>query len=98
MKKLLILGGILFPLLSIAQPLHLNLFGGFANYQGDLQDKPFTMAQSNGVFGLGAEYELNGHVSVRGGLFLARVAGDDKKNTQADLVARNLNFKSNITE
>jgi len=98
MKKLLILSGIIFPIFSFAQPLHINLFGGFSNYQGDLQDKPFTISQANAAFGFGAEYSINGHVSVRAGLNFAKVSGDDKKNTQADLVARNLSFKTNITE
>jgi len=98
MKKLLISSAILFPMLSFAQPLHINLLGGFSNYQGDLQDKQFTMSQSNAAFGIGAEYDLSGHFSSRGGLLLGKVSSDDKKNTQADLVARNLSFKSNITE
>jgi len=98
MKKLLILSGIIFPMFSFSQPLHFNLFGGFSNYQGDLQDKPFTISQANAEFGFGVEYSIDGHVSVRGGFNFAKVSGDDKKNTQADLVARNLNFKSNITE
>ena len=98
MKKLLISSAILFPMLSFAQPLHINLLGGFSNYQGDLQDKQFTMSQSNAAFGIGAEYDLSGHFSLRGGLLLGKVSSDDKKNTQADLVARNLSFKSNITE
>jgi opacity protein-like surface antigen len=97
MKKLLLAMAFACPIATFAQ-LHLNLFGGFSNYQGDLQDKPLTLAQSNGAFGIGLQYDITHHFSVRSAFNLAKVSADDKKNTQPDLVARNLSFKSHITE
>lgn len=88
-----------FPLLSFSQNLHLDLFGGIATYQGDLQNKRFTLDQSNPSFGLGLSYDLSPRFSIRSGYTYGVVEGDDKKNTSVkgnDL--RNLNFKSAISE
>src|SRR5437870_12218247 len=97
MKKFLILAVIFLPSLSFAQRLHLDLFGGFSNYQGDLQQKPFPFDQSNGALGAGLKYDLTNHFSLRTGLMYGRVEGDDKENNPT-LQLRNLSFQSKITE
>jgi len=97
MKKLACLATFLFPLLVFSQRLHLNITGGFLNYQGDLQDKPFTLDQSNGAFGAGLAYDLTPHFSVRSGFLYGKVSADDKRNKPL-LQQRNLNFQSNILE
>jgi len=97
MKKLACLATFLFPLLVFSQRLHLNITGGFLNYQGDLQDKPFTLDQSNGAFGAGLTYDLTPHFSVRSGFLYGKVSADDKRNKPL-LQQRNLNFQSNILE
>lgn len=97
MKKLLIVTIIFFPLVSFSQGLHLNLFGGFANYQGDLQEKQFTLDESNGAFGLGLQYDISNHFSLRAGLMHGRVTADDKQN-KPSLQLRNLSFTSAILE
>ena len=99
MKKFLfsIIG--LFPLVSFSQNLHLNIFGGIATYQGDLQNKRFTLEQSNPAVGLGLSYDLSEKVIIRGGFTYGKVEGDDKKNTSVKgNDERNLNFKSSISE
>jgi hypothetical protein len=75
--------------------LQLGVFGGIANYQGDLLDKPYK--SSRPVFGLSLAYPLTPRVSVRAGLSFARVAGADSLN-KSDLQFRNLSFQSPITE
>ena len=85
------------PFWSLAQDLHLTGFGGFSNYQGDLQGKPFTMDQSNGALGLGLKYDLNAKMAIRGTLTYGRLAADDKYN-KPSLQKRNLNFQSRILE
>lgn len=97
MKRVLFVIGMCLPLFSYSQRLHVNLFGGFANYQGDLQDKPFTLEQSNGAFGAGIKYDLNGHFSLRTGIMYGIVRADDKENS-ASLQPRNLSFKSRVLE
>lgn len=96
MKKLL-LAGILFPLFTQAQ-WKVNLFGGFSNYIGDLQSKVYTTQQSNGAFGGGLQYDLNGHFSILGNASFGRISASDAYSKQADLRARNLSFESKIYE
>ena len=97
MRKLFLLG-LIFPSFVQAQRLHADIFGGFSNYQGDLQQKRFTTQQAKGALGLGLKYDLTSHFALRSNFTYATVAADDKYNLQADLRARNLSFKSRITE
>jgi hypothetical protein len=96
MKKLL-LAGILFPLFTQAQ-WKVNLFGGFSNYIGDLQPKVYTTQQSNGAFGGGLQYDLNGHFSILGNASFGRISASDAYSKRADVRARNLSFESKIYE
>lgn len=97
MKKFFICILFVLPLVSNAQGVHLNLFGGILNYQGDLQGKPFTFEQSNGAAGVSLSYDLTTHFSLRSGIMYGKVMADDKQN-KASLQFRNLNFKSTIAE
>ena len=79
-----------------AQNFHLNLFGGVANYQGDLQPKRFAFQQSKLAIGVGGEYEVSPLFWLRTQVTIGQIGADDKKYVQhAD---RNLNFTSNIQE
>jgi opacity protein-like surface antigen len=78
-----------------AQKLHLNLFAGVSNYSGDLQDKRFTLSQSNFAGGIGASYDLSDHVAVRSGITFASLSANDKYGRNA---LRNLNFTSRLME
>jgi hypothetical protein len=95
--KRLFLVGLLSPLLTHAQ-WNVNLYGGFSNYIGDLQSSKYTTSQSNGAFGAGIQYDLNGHFSLLSNLSYGRISAADGYSKQADLRARNLNFESVITE
>jgi hypothetical protein len=100
MRKSVLLG-LLLPVFSYAQEgqrLHLTLFGGVANYQGDLQDKRFTFNQSNLGLGLGLKYDLTAHFAVRAGINFGTIEASDKQNSKPDLRARNLSFQSRIFE
>ncbi|MEP6747566.1 MAG: DUF6089 family protein [Bacteroidota bacterium] len=97
MRKIILLCFII-PSLVHAQNLHVDLFGGFSNYQGDLQEKRFTTAQAKGAVGVGVRYDLSNHFAVRANFSYASLGADDKYNKQADLRARNLNFKTKIVE
>jgi hypothetical protein len=100
MKKISAVLLFAFPcILCNAQGFRINLFGGIANYQGDLQGKRLNINQSKPAVGLGAQYELSNKFSIRTGLTFAKIAGDDVKNTTAKGIEfRNLSFKSNLTE
>lgn len=86
------------PSIVHAQRLHVDLFGGFSNYQGDLQAKRFTTAQAKGAAGIGLRYDLSSHFDLRTNFTYASLAADDKYNAQADLRARNLSFRTKLTE
>jgi Domain of unknown function (DUF6089) len=99
MRKSLLLC-LLLPVFSYSQELqrlHLTLFGGVANYQGDLQGRTFTLNQSNLGVGVGLKYDLNAHFAVRTGLNYGTVEGSDRQN-EPQLRARNLSFQSHILE
>jgi Domain of unknown function (DUF6089) len=81
-----------------AQQWTADFFVGTANYQGDLLEKRYTMQNSKFAAGFGAGYKFNGHFKVRTLLSFGKVTADDKDNTDPFLVARNLNFFSNISE
>lgn len=95
MKRLVLL---LFfaPLVTQAQ-WHVNLFGGFSNYSGDLQNKSFTLDQSYAAFGAGVQYDLTGHFSVLSNFNYGHVGAADKYN-KPDLQSRNLSFQTKIEE
>ena len=69
----------LFPVILLnAQNLHLGVFGGFSNYQGDLQNAKFTFSQAKGAFGAGATYEISERFYVRLNFVTGKVSGNDK--------------------
>lgn len=98
MRKIIVLLVALLPLTVMSQRWHITGFGGISNYQGDFQEKRLTTNQSHGAFGLGVQYDVNGHVSIRSGLVYGRISGDDKLNKQEDLRLRNLSFNSRLLE
>ena len=81
-----------------AQDLRLNLFGGLANYSGDLQDRALTFQQARYSFGLWASYDINPYVMLRGGLHVAKVGADDRFQRNPANQLRNLSFQTNIIE
>ena len=95
MKKFLAIA-LLLPAMLHAQ-WHVNLFGGFSNYSGDLQNKMFTTDESYGAVGAGLQYDFTGHISVLSGFNYGHVGAADKYN-KPDLQARNLSFQTNIFE
>jgi hypothetical protein len=96
MRKLLLLC-LLYPAFAFPQGLSLTISGGVTNYQGDLQDKYFTLDPSNLAFGAGLKYDLTPHWAVRTGFMLGKISATDAKN-DPKLRFRNLSFESKITE
>jgi len=98
MSKGVLLLLLLFPIALSAQPWSVRISGGFANYQGDLQEKRFTTEQAGIALGAGITYQLSNHFQIRGEFSYMKVRADDKHNTDPFLKARNLNFTSSVTE
>ena len=59
MKNIFILLLISLPFSLLSQNLHVDVFGGIANYQGDLQGKRLDIKQSKPAVGLGLSYDLS---------------------------------------
>lgn len=95
MRKIFLALTVLTTVTASAQ-LQVGVFGGIANYQGDLVERPFESPKP--AFGITIGYPLSGRVTIRGGLTFAKVAGADSLNKQKDLRARNLSFQSPVTE
>jgi hypothetical protein len=88
---------LLIPFSSIAQKqVNLTLFGGFANYSGDLQEKRFSLDQSHGAFGVGISYQLMPKWLVRAGFTAGKLSADDKYSPKPLNRNRNLNFHSPV--
>lgn len=97
MRKLLV-WCLLLPAAGYTQSkLSLNLFGGFSNYQGDLQTKRFTLNQANLAIGAGLQYDFTPHIAARLGFNYGKLEADDKVNS-GFLKARNLNFQTSLFE
>ena len=94
-KLLIILIGCLVSYQSKAQ-FQAGIFGGIANYQGDLVDKLYQNPKQ--AFGISVGYQLNQRINLRAGLTFAKLAGADSLGESEDLRMRNLSFQSNITE
>jgi hypothetical protein len=97
MKRCILAAVVLLPLFSRAQ-WNVNVFGGFANYYGDLQSSPYTTSQAHLSGGIGLQYDFSSHFSLLSNLYLGKVGASDEFSPQADLRARNLSFQSAITE
>jgi opacity protein-like surface antigen len=77
----------------------MDIYGGIANYQGDLQTKRFNLNESQPAFGLGLSYDINEKIIVRGSAnYIKLSASDEIPTATKDLVLRNLRFKSVVWE
>lgn len=94
MKKIIIL--VCFcPLLTQAQNFHFSARAGIANYEGDLQEKFFTLKQGKFMWSLGANYDLTEHITARTYFTFTSLRADDKKGS-ASMQQRNLNFATKL--
>ncbi len=95
--KFLFYSLLLLPGFVQAQRWHINITGGVSNYSGDLQSKAYTFDQSFFAFGAGAQYDITRNFSAISNIYIMKVGASDQYNN-ANLVARNLSFQSNIVE
>lgn len=97
MRKLLFI----FLLISnrcFAQDWVAELSTGITGYNGDLTQQRVAFNTMRPAIGLNIKYNTGNFINYRIGFMYGNIAGNDKYNTHADLVARNLNFKTNIME
>lgn len=98
MKRVIFLLSALFATQLFAQPLRLHIGGGFANYNGDLQAKRFTLNQAHGLISAGGTFNITNKFALRSDYSFTKLEADDKKSNNIDFVKRNLNFKTLIRE
>jgi Domain of unknown function (DUF6089) len=96
MKKLSFIILLLTTVTANTQNLQVTLFAGFSNYQGDLQDKRFTLNQSHPAAGVGLIYDITDKFSARANINFGKVSGSDIYNSKNTV--RNLSFSSPITD
>lgn len=94
---------ILFPFLSLIciysfSQVHIGLFGGIGNYQGDLINNIYVSKLTRPAVGITGSYELSKHFAARAGITFAQIAGSDRYNSKDYLKLRNLSFETNILE
>ena len=77
-----------------AQEFGLQINAGLMNYGGDLQSQVYTFNEAKFTAGIGLRYQIN-KFAVRADFNYGNIEGDDKKS---NVMRRNLNFKSTITE
>jgi opacity protein-like surface antigen len=83
---------------AFSQSLHVGVFGGLSNYQGDLIDNIFVKNSTKAAGGINLQYEVTERFSLRGGFTFAKVTGNDDFNSKTYLQTRNLHFESSISE
>ncbi|WP_207494030.1 DUF6089 family protein [Aridibaculum aurantiacum] len=86
---------------AFSQPTQIQVFGGAANYQGDLQYGTgrlprYTLKQARAVAGIGAEFGLTARTALRASFSIGKIGADDKISGHD--VKRNLNFITTISE
>ena len=98
MRKLLFVPLFCFSCFLCFSQVHIGIFGGIGNYQGDLINSIYVGKLTRVAAGVTGEYELSNKLSLRAGFTFAQIAGDDQYNSKEYLKLRNINFESNIAE
>lgn len=76
--------------------LRVGVFGGVANYLGDLSDKLYQ--NSGAALGVTASYPVTNRINIRGGFTYGKVKGADSLSPREDFKLRNLSFQTSISE
>lgn len=99
MKKIILPLLLLVANTAMCQSWEAEVQAGIAGYSGDMNKKAFSVHNLGMGFGINTKYNIDGMFLIRAGIAYGKVGGDDKYNKDSpDLLARNLNFKTNIIE
>jgi hypothetical protein len=88
----------LFAASSLFSQTEVGLFGGVANYGGELAPSRLTVSELNAAGGVFIRSNLGRHFAVRGGFTIGRLSGDDANQSSPDLLERNLSFRNDVFE
>lgn len=81
-----------------AQDVHISVFGGFANYSGDLQTRSISFDQALFHAGGAVLFKYSNKLMLRAGISFAQVSAQDQYQQNELRRLRNLSFASNILE
>lgn len=82
-----------------SQGLNVDLYGGIANYNGDLQGKRLSFNNAGLSAGLGLSYNITNKIAVRGVASYMKISGSDASAGGSKAISpRNLSFKSSVWE
>ncbi len=100
MKQILLgLTALCYSQLANSQYINVDLYGGVANYSGDLQGRRVSFQNAGPHIGLGLSYNISNQLTVRGVASYMNLRGSDASAAgDKDLVTRNLSFKSSVWE
>lgn len=83
---------------SFGQDWVAEVMVGFSGYNGDLTQQRVAFNTVRPAVSANIKYNTGNFINYRAGIAFGSVAGNDKYNTNPDLLRRNLNFKTNILE
>ncbi len=86
-------------IITFGQNMYFTLQTGTANYQGDLQSKPYTLQQSGVHIGGNLSYYITPHIGVSLHSGIGTIKAADAKNKKSQGAReRNLSFENKIQE
>lgn len=81
---------------GVLKNVSIEVFGGLANYQGELQERNYTFSQAKPAASVGLRYNFTDKISVRGLLTYGNVQAADRYSSNYFRRQRNLSFYSKI--
>ena len=81
-----------------SQEWYAEVMAGAASYNGDLTQKEFSVKRVKPAVSFNLKYNTGDFINFRGGISYTQLGASDKNNSQPDLKARNLSFKTSIIE
>ena len=82
---------------SAQKSFEIGLFGGFANYQGDLAASEIEISETRVSYGAFLRYHVSKKIKVKASGYLGFISGTDE-NSDGSLRTRGWSFESNLLE
>jgi len=85
-------------LIAQNQQFSVGLYGGVANYSGDLQQVHLETSTFHTTYGLRLGYAFNSNIDIKLQAFKGKISGSDQLYKELLISNRNLSFESDIHE
>jgi hypothetical protein len=90
--------GLMITSICFGQEWQVEIMPAFSGYYGDLTQKLVNLNEYRPAINLNILYHTGNFVDFRGGIAYGRITANDKYNVSPSIIARNLNFTSDIYE